>query len=120
MLGRLDMDGDVIRARLGEGFEIGIAGLDHQVAVENLRRVRAQRRDDGRAERDVGHEMAVHHVEMNPVGAGRDDVGDLLPELGEIGGEDRGRDERSGRHAAVSLNWKTRLCRMSSASMVTS
>ena len=40
------MDGNVVRARLGEGLEIGIARLDHQVAVERLVGMRPQRRDD--------------------------------------------------------------------------
>ena len=28
------MDGDAVAAGLGEGFEIGIGGRDHQMAVE--------------------------------------------------------------------------------------
>ena len=40
-----------------------------------------KRGDDGRPEGDVGHEMPVHHVEVNPVGAGRGDFADLLAEL---------------------------------------
>ena len=33
--------------------------------------------------------MAVHHVDMDPVGAGRVDRPHLLAQTGEIGGEDR-------------------------------
>ena len=36
MPGRLGVNGNVIGARLGEGFEIRVAGLDHQVTVEGL------------------------------------------------------------------------------------
>ena len=36
--------------------------------------------------------MAVHHVDMDPVGAGRVDRAHLLAQPREIGGEDRGRD----------------------------
>ncbi len=32
----LDMHGDDVGAGLGEGFEIGIAGRDHQMHVEGL------------------------------------------------------------------------------------
>ena len=38
--------------------------------------------------------MAVHHVDMDPVGAGRFDRADLLAELGEVGRQDRGRDDQ--------------------------
>ena len=81
---RLGVDRDVIGARLGEGFEIGIAGLDHQVAVERLVGERPQRRDDRRPESDVGDEMPIHHVEMDPVRARRGDRAHFFAELGEI------------------------------------
>ena len=91
-----DMHGDDVGARLGEGFEIGIARRDHQMHVERLLGVGPDRFDDIRADRNVGHEMAVHDVDMDPVGAGGIDRADLLAELGEIGGEDRrGDDERT-------------------------
>jgi hypothetical protein len=32
--------------------------------------------------------MVVHHVEVNDVGAGSENVIDFLAQLGEIGGED--------------------------------
>ena len=40
--------------------------------------------------------MAVHHVDVDPVGAGLVDRADLLAEPGEIGGQDRRGDERAG------------------------
>jgi len=47
-------------------------------------------------DRDVGHEVSVHDVHMDPVGAGRVDGAHLLAELGEVGGEDgRGDGERA-------------------------
>ena len=89
----LGMDRDVIAAGLGEGFEIGIAGRDHQMRVEDLLGVRAHRLDDVGAVGNVGNEMSVHHVEMDPVGAGRIDGADLFAELGEIRRQDRRRDD---------------------------
>ena len=81
---------------LGEGLKIGIARRDHQVHVEHLFRVAANRLHHIRADGDVGNEMAVHDVDMDPVGAGGVNRPDFLAELGEIGGEDRrGDDERS-------------------------
>ena len=84
---------DVIAAGLGEGLEIGIAGRDHQMRVEDLLGVRAHRLDDIGTVGNVGDEMPVHHVEMDPVGAGGIDGADLVAQLGEIGRQDRRRDD---------------------------
>ena len=42
---------------------------DHQVDVERQPRVPRERRDHRRAEGQVGHEVAVHHVDVHEVGA---------------------------------------------------
>ncbi len=90
--------GDVVAARLGEGLEIGIAGRDHQMRVEDLPGVGPQRLDDVGTVGNVRHEMAVHHVEVNPVGACRVDGANLLAKPGKIRRQDRWRDdERAGR-----------------------
>ena len=97
MRARLDMHGDDVGAGLGEGFQIGVAWRDHQVHVEQLPAVWAQRLHDVGADRDVGHEMAVHDVDMDPVGPGGIDRAHLLAELCEVGGQDgRGDEERAG------------------------
>ena len=103
MPGRLGVNGDVVGARLGEGFEIGVAGLDHQVAVERLVGMRPQRRDHRRAEGDVGHEMPVHHVEVDPVGAGRRDRAHLLAEPREVRRQNRWRHDHRAGHAPISF-----------------
>ena len=54
--------------------------------------MRLERRADHRAEGEVGHVMVVHHVEVDPVGAGGDHVAHLLAQAGEVGGEDGGGD----------------------------
>ena len=51
-----------------------------------------------RADGDVGHETAVHHVDMDPIGPGRVDGADLLAQAREIGRQDRGRDEDGAGH----------------------
>ena len=55
-----------------------------------MRRLQSRRPygfDDGRAEAQVGNEMAIHHVDMNIIGARRIDGGNLLAEAREIGGQ---------------------------------
>ena len=67
---RLRVDGDRVRPCLGKGVQIGIDRRDHQMHVERLGGVRAQRLHHRRADGDVGHEMPVHHIDVDPVGAG--------------------------------------------------
>jgi hypothetical protein len=92
------MHGDDVGAGLGEGLEVGVARRDHQVHVEGLFGMRAQCRHHVGTDGDVGEEMAVHHVDMHPVGAGRLDRAHFVAELGEIGGEERRGDDQRARH----------------------
>ena len=91
---RLRMHGDRIRARFGEGVEKRVDGRNHQMDVERLAGVRAERLHHCRPDGQVGHKMAVHHVDMDPVCAGAVDRAHFLAEPGEVGREDRGGDDR--------------------------
>ena len=82
------MDRHDVRASLDEGLEIGIGRRDHQVHVEGQRAVPAQRAHQRGAEGDVRHEMPVHDVEMQPVGAGGFDGVNLLAQSGEVSGQE--------------------------------
>ncbi len=81
---RLDMDRNEIGAGLGEILEEGIARRDHQMHVEEGLRVRPERLHHARADRDVRHEMPVHHIDMDPIRAGGDDRLDFGAERGKI------------------------------------
>src|SRR5262245_62473642 len=87
------MNRDEVGARFGEGLDEGVARSDHQMHVEELARVRAERLHHFGPDSDVRHEMAVHYIDMDPVAAGTVDRLHLLAELGEIGREDRRRDD---------------------------
>ncbi len=64
--------------------------------VERLPGVRPQRPHRVGSDGDVGHEMPVHDVHVDPIGARFVDRAYLLAELGEIGGQDRwGNDKRT-------------------------
>ncbi|MPL73717.1 hypothetical protein SDC9_19523 [bioreactor metagenome] len=88
----LEMGRDHIGAGLGEGVDIGIDRGDHQVHVHHRLDMRPDRLHQRRAEGQVRHEMPIHHVDMDPIGTLRFDRADLLPEVGEIGRENRRRD----------------------------
>ena len=92
----LGMDGDDVGAGFGEGVEERIDRRNHEVNVERLGGVRPKRLHHRRTDRQVGHEMAVHDVDVDPVGAGLIDRAHFLAEPGEVRGEDRGRDDGHG------------------------
>ena len=83
----LDMHRDDIGAGLGESLEIRVARRDHQMHIEHLLGVRAQRFHDVRSDGDVGDEVAVHDVEMDPVGSCRIDRADFFAQLAKVGGK---------------------------------
>ena len=75
-------------------------GLHHQMHVDRRGdTVLAQRLAHHRADGQVRHVVIVHHVEVHEVGAGSQHGVDFLAQAGEVGGQDGGRDPRSGCHA---------------------
>ena len=86
-----------VGARLRELLEPEPRVGHHQVAVQEQVGVPADRRDHGRPDRQVGHEMPVHQVHVEPVALGPDPL-DLLREHGVVGREDRGGEQDVVRH----------------------
>jgi hypothetical protein len=66
-------------------------GLHLQGCLEGHFRHPPKRLDDGRAHRQVRHEVAIHHVDVDAVGSGLCRLRHLLTQAGEVGGENRGR-----------------------------
>ena len=64
----------------------------HEVDVERQARMAAQGRDHRRANRQVGHEMAIHDVDVQDVGASGLADPCCSSEVREVGGE-QGRGE---------------------------
>ena len=94
---RFDVDGDGIRARFEEARHVMIGMLDHEMDVEWKICVLSNGRDDSGPERNIIDEVAVHDVEMEPIGAGFLGTVDLGFETGEVRGEDGRSDEDLGR-----------------------
>src|SRR5690606_35208853 len=80
------------RTGIDELVDIAVGFGNHQVHVERNRRRATERADDGRAERDVRDEVAVHHVDVEQLDAGLLHARDFFAQTGEVGGEQRGRN----------------------------
>ena len=86
-----------------------LAGVGHhEVAVEEEPRVPAQRGDHRRPDGEVGHEVGVHDVHVQPVGRAGD-LAHRLGEVAEVGREHRRRDLERARGARVARGVDARL-----------
>jgi hypothetical protein len=94
----LRVERDDVGARVGKILHILVDRRNHQMDVERLCAVRAQRLHHGRADGDVGHEMAVHHIDMDPVAACFVDRANFFTQTREIGGQDRRGDTDGSAH----------------------
>ena len=81
------MEGDDVCTRLGEGFEILFRLHNHQVDIQGFLGFLLNRLNDRDSEGDIGHEAAVHHVTVEPVGFAAVDHLDVAFQVQEVGGE---------------------------------
>ena len=81
-------DGHEVGSGFGEVGEEGVGVLDHHVAVEGEFGDGAQGLHHGRAEGDVGNEVAVHDVNMENGGSAALGCRDFVGKVREVGGED--------------------------------
>ena len=79
-----------VGARIGEVLEEHRRVVDHEMAVEEQLGALAERAHDDRPDGEVGHEMAVHHVDVQEVGRLGHPL-DLGREVRKVGGQDRRR-----------------------------
>ena len=75
-----------------ECFEVARGLRNHQMRIERQPGYLAHRFQHRHADREVRHEMPVHHVEMNQVGAGLFDPANLFAQAREVGGQNRRRN----------------------------
>jgi hypothetical protein len=85
---RLDVQGDPVGPGLGQRRQQRLGVGHHEVAVEVAAGVGPQGGDHRRAEGEIGDEVPVHEVQVDPVG-GLLDQPDLIGELGEVGVQHR-------------------------------
>ena len=92
------MYGHEIGARGDEVRQVPFRLDDHQVHVERQPRALADRFDHDRADREVGDEAAVHHVDVQLIRETGLDARDVVGERGEVGRENRRRDLHQERY----------------------
>ena len=62
------MNGHDVDTRFSSRVDIALRLDDHEVSVERFVAYLFNGFDDGKSEGDVGHEHAVHDIEVEPVG----------------------------------------------------
>ncbi len=82
------MNGKDIGAGGGKLRNVTVGVFDHQMHVEGEVRHLAQGGNHRWADGDVGHEMTIHDIDMQIIGAAGCKGAYFLAETGEVGGED--------------------------------
>src|SRR5690606_15083410 len=92
VFGCFRVEGDDVGAGLGKVWDDAVNRFDHQMHVDRHLYMRSDRFADQWADRQVRNVMVVHHVEVNDVGAGGDDIAYFLAQAGKVGGQNAGSD----------------------------
>lgn len=90
------MHDDEAATSLDESADQMVGLFDHQVSFERHRNRRTNRSDHVWPEREIWHEAAVHHVELNSIHTGFLQRMALVAQTGEIGRKHRGNDLDGG------------------------
>ena len=85
VLGRFLMKTDDVRTGFGKIGNDAIDRFDHQMHIDRYLHVRADRFADKWSDGQIRHVMVIHHIEMNDVGSGSNDVAYFLAKTSEVG-----------------------------------
>ena len=85
---RLRVHGDHVRPGLRKRLNIFLRFDNHEMGVDGLRRRGTDRLHDQRTNRDVGHETAIHDIDVDPIGARLIDRLDFSLKTAKISGKD--------------------------------
>ena len=83
---RFRMEGDHRCTRLGKIIEVDFRMLCHEMHIEGKCRMLSECFDDGASESQIRHEMTVHDVQMDKIGAGLFDILQFGRKIGKISG----------------------------------
>jgi len=90
MAARFLMHGNPVRSRFGEGPDVFVWILYHEMAIERQPGCFAQRFHDGRPDGQIGHKMTVHDVDVDCAGASSHCPFNLVRQMGKVGRKYRG------------------------------
>jgi len=110
---QLGVDGAQIRPRPGERFKVPKWFRDHEMDVQEGPGMGPDRFHERRAEGDVRHEVPVHHVEVENLGARLLQGSEGSRQRGEVGRKDGGEDARPGpqpRQPALAVGTRPPFC----------
>src|SRR4029077_4204456 len=93
----LRVDGNAIRAGVGERGNKGVGRRDHEMDVERLLRVWTDGLNHSGTNGDIGHEVTVHDIDVDPVATGPIDGSNFLAEAREIRRQNGGGDQSIAR-----------------------
>lgn len=97
--GGFDVEADQLGSSVSEGFGVALRLGKHEMDVEEESwSVASKFGDHLRAEGEIGHEMAVHDVQMQPCRPGGGDLGGALGKAGVLAGEEGWSENRGMRH----------------------
>src|SRR5277367_1307103 len=85
MAARFLMHGDPINSGFGEGPDVLVWILYHEMAIERQPGCFAERFHYRRANREIGHKMTVHDIDVDEAGATGRGLLDLIRQMGEVG-----------------------------------
>ena len=86
----LNMDRQQIGPRPAIGFQVALGVGNHQMNVQRQLRQSPHGLDHRNAKAQVGHKVAVHHVEMEDLRPGSLQRLDFARQMTEVGGQERG------------------------------
>ena len=89
MVARLGMDDQHLAASLDIQVREFVRLFDHEVSFERPVGPVANRGDDVGSERKVGHETAIHDIELETIDTGLVEGDDLVAEAAEVSGKNR-------------------------------
>lgn len=116
---RFHVNGNLVGPGIGEGVDVEVRIVQHQVHVKEQLGAPAQGGHRLRPEAEIGHEMSVHDVEVDPFQAGRLDRRQAGSQFGVVARKD-GRSEKNRMRGAHGDRLKTAVRAASTAFAATS
>ena len=91
---------DHVGSCVAESTQVAARLFHHQMDIQRQVRAAARRFDNRHAEREVGYEVAIHHIQVQQLGTRLFELADFAGQIGVVAEQNRRRDGRRGRAQA--------------------